>query len=439
MNRDGFVHLCPAGHARVAACGLALSVWLVTGCALQRASKEIQAAHQMGVVSGTVVCDGGTEQTYVLLFPVLDDEEDPKPDVAELSELQSHWAFVVHQSQRFVLGAFKDLNGNGVRDASEPAGYLGADDPLQLTAGVRISGYEIGLFPEVLSKEEFPLDKTRGDPTIQSAIHFTVGEIVTLEDERFTPERATNGMWTPLTSIQSTGAGIYFLEPFDETRIPVLFVHGIGGSPRDLQKLIESIDRSQYEPWVYHYPSGFRLGTIARGLERTLPRLRDQLGFDSMVVIAHSMGGLVSRAAILELGDNPETEDLVDLFVTLASPLGGHPAVKWGLKYLEHPVPAWIDIEPGSPFIESISRPLPDGLPYYLLFGFRRETSVFMQASSDSVVPVESQLPLWAQRDADRMWGFDTDHMEILVEGGPISTVLAILKDHARLTQSEQP
>jgi pimeloyl-ACP methyl ester carboxylesterase len=411
---------------------LALPVVLSVGCAFQRTSKEVEAAHEMGVISGSVALEAGTAGSYVLLFPVAEDGAAASPpDVAQLSELQDHWAFVVNQGTPFVIGAFKDTDGNGVRDATEPAGYLGANRPLELAAGVRIGGYEIDLSTETPDIEGFPLDITGDLPKVQSAIHFSVGEVVTLDDDRFTPERASDGMWTPLTGIRDTGAGIYFLEPFDESRIPVLFVHGIGGTPRDLQTIIERIDRSRFQPWLYHYPSGFRLATISRGLVRTLPRLQEQLGFESVVVIAHSMGGLVARSAVLDLSEAPETEDLVGLFITLASPLGGHPAVKWGLKFLDNPVPAWVDIEPGSPFIERISRPLPEGVPYNLLFGFRRESSIFLQSSSDSVVPVDSQLPMWAQRDADRMWGFDTDHMDILAEPEPVSTVLAILDRHA--------
>ena len=50
-----------------------------------------------------------------------------------------------------------------------------------------------------------------------------------------------------------------------------------------------------------------------------------------------------------------------------------------------------------------------------------------MPSSSDSTVPVGAQLPMWAQRDAARMWGFDSDHMQILAQEEPVTVFLDIL------------
>ena len=118
---------------------------------------------------------------------------------------------------------------------------------------------------------------------------------------------------------------------------------------------------------------------------------------------------------------------MVGLFVSLAAPFGGHSAVKWGLRLTPEPVPSWVDLEPGSAFLKSVERPMPARIPFYLLFSFRRGNNPLFPMSSDSVVPVESQLPMWAQRDAVRTWGFDSEHMGILTEEAPVMTALDIL------------
>jgi pimeloyl-ACP methyl ester carboxylesterase len=352
--------------------------------------------------------------------------------VAALSGLSPDWGFVVEAGRPFTIGAFRDLNADGVRQPGEPAAYLGADPPMTMSAGLQMRGLVLPLDPACASSARYPLDAKADTGARKAALRFTMGEVVTLDDPRFAPEQVSAGLWTPLTAMRETGGGIFFLEPYDPGRIPVLFVHGIGGSPRDLAIPIAKLDRRRFQPWVYFYPSGFRLSVLANGLSRNLPTLRERLGFRTLFVVAHSMGGLVSRAAVLNLEDDPGHRDMVGLFVTMSSPLAGHFAAKWGLKFTPEPVPSWIDIEPGSDFVKSIARPLSGRFPYYLLFGYHRSKQIYMPWSSDSVVTVESQLPLWAQRDAARIWGFDADHMQIVSDDGPVGVLMEILDRTAR-------
>ena len=61
-------------------------------------------------------------------------------------------------------------------------------------------------------------------------------------------------------------AGIYFLEPYAKDKTPVLFVHGIGGSPRDLEDIIAALDRRRFQPWLMNYPSGLDIRALGDGL-----------------------------------------------------------------------------------------------------------------------------------------------------------------------------
>src|SRR5262249_54448351 len=52
--------------------------------------------------------------------------------------------------------------------------------------------------------------------------------------------------------------GLYFLEPYDPSRIPVVFVHGLMSSPFTWVKTINGLQqdpeiRKRYQPWVFGY------------------------------------------------------------------------------------------------------------------------------------------------------------------------------------------
>ncbi|MEY4568020.1 MAG: hypothetical protein RLY14_2990, partial [Planctomycetota bacterium] len=109
--------------------------------------------------------------------------------------------------------------------------------------------------------------------------------------------------------------GIYMLEPFDKDRIPVLMVHGLMSSPvtwmpmfNDLRSFPEL--RKNYQFWFYQYPSGQPFWASADQLRSDLADLRMQFDpnqqmppLDQMVLVGHSMGGLVSRMQTIQSGD----------------------------------------------------------------------------------------------------------------------------------------
>jgi len=407
---------------------LALGCLLLASCSMTRTQNEVERARTLGLVAGRVESPEGTEGVRVVLAGRTP-EGVRLEGVTELGELEDRFGFVAEAGPEYFVGAFLDRNGNDRYDEGEPLGFADEGRPLRLTPGRRILGLTLRISADGTFPEGVP--RAIDDPTVPryGAIRFAVGEIVTLDDPRFAPEVASQGMWQPLTAVTTTGGGIYFLQAYDPAKTPILFVHGIGGSPRDLRVLIDSVDRERFQPWLLHYPSGFRLDTVAGAVERRLGDLHERLGFERLVVVAHSMGGLVSRSTIQRLQQDPATRDLVGLLVTLASPLGGHDAAEWGLRFAPEPVPSWIDMAPGSEFLGKIAGPLDPPVPWYLFFGYRRERSALMPMSSDSVVAVESELPWWAQQEARRIFGFDDDHMEILEDPQVVATVRRILAE----------
>ena len=65
---------------------------------------------------------------------------------------------------------------------------------------------------------------------------------------------------------EEVGAGVYFLKEYDSTKIPILFIHGISGSPQAWKPFFEKIDDKNFQAWFYHYPSGYKIEDITEAL-----------------------------------------------------------------------------------------------------------------------------------------------------------------------------
>ena len=74
-------------------------------------------------------------------------------------------------------------------------------------------------------------------------------------------ESGSLGLRQPFEFLANVGIGVFLLEPYDPKRIPVLFVSGAGGNPWEWRALIDALDHSRYQPWVFVYPSGQRLAS----------------------------------------------------------------------------------------------------------------------------------------------------------------------------------
>jgi len=109
--------------------------------------------------------------------------------------------------------------------------------------------------------------------------------------------------------------GIYMLEPYDPHRIPVVMVHGLWSSPLTWMPMFNDLRsfedlRQNYQFWFYQYPTGQPFWISATQMRSDLAELRvkldpekDDLNMDYMVLVGHSMGGLLSRMQTLQSGD----------------------------------------------------------------------------------------------------------------------------------------
>ena len=211
------------------------------------------------------------------------------------------WGFAASPGTYGVV-AFQDLNRDLKLQRDEP--YLGVDNNRLITCepGGRRTDLALHIPADGRSRFGETLDisalqvRTFDEQMDVSLTQVTaVGEISNLSDPRFDQAIAEDGLWRPFDFLFKGHPGVYFLGAYDSTKIPVLFVHGINGSPQNFKTLIERLDQRRFQPWVYYYPSGASLPNVASHLTQTMRQLQVQYGFGSFAVVAHSMGGLVSR------------------------------------------------------------------------------------------------------------------------------------------------
>jgi pimeloyl-ACP methyl ester carboxylesterase len=98
--------------------------------------------------------------------------------------------------------------------------------------------------------------------------------------------------------------GLYFLQPYDPSRIPVVFVHGLASTPFTWMETMNALGanpklRERYQFWVFAYPTGNPILYSALRLREELAKV-DKLypNHRPYVLVGHSMGGIISHAQI---------------------------------------------------------------------------------------------------------------------------------------------
>jgi pimeloyl-ACP methyl ester carboxylesterase len=103
-------------------------------------------------------------------------------------------------------------------------------------------------------------------------------------------------------------SGLYMLEPYDPDQIPVVFVHGLISIPQMWVPTISAVEsdpelRGRFQFWVFSYPTGDPIMLSAVRLRESLERIYQLYPkTKGMVLIGHSMGGLLSRLQAVRSG-----------------------------------------------------------------------------------------------------------------------------------------
>ncbi len=111
-------------------------------------------------------------------------------------------------------------------------------------------------------------------------------------------------------------AGIFATQPYDRNKIPVLFVHGLNSDPHIWEDALNAVVgdpvlRTRYQLWYFIYPTGMGVPGSARLLRKDLVETRrrfdpnnDDPGFNNMVIVGHSMGGILAHMQVIDSGDD---------------------------------------------------------------------------------------------------------------------------------------
>jgi pimeloyl-ACP methyl ester carboxylesterase len=97
---------------------------------------------------------------------------------------------------------------------------------------------------------------------------------------------------------------IVFLQPFDPDKTPVVLVHGLLSTPRMWEPLVRALladpwVREHTQLWFFYYPTGQPVPLSALQLREALDEaVRVHKPRKPMILIGHSMGGILSRAQV---------------------------------------------------------------------------------------------------------------------------------------------
>lgn len=346
-------------------------------------------------------------------------------DINQVTRAESYYGLNL-PAGAYRLLVVSDLNGDGYYDQNEVVGERALSLTLKDTPDRVLGGFDIDLgIPAQPVRGAFRLEVLKTPARVES-LFYPKGTLRSLDDPIFSPQMAELGMYEPAAFLEAAPMMFYALEEDVGYKVPVVFVHGIGGSARDFEAILESLDRTRYRPWFFYYPSGVGLNQLGAMFYKIfLSGKVIPLGEMPMVIVAHSMGGLVVREALNHCR-GAAGENHVARLITIASPLGGHPGARSATS-APLTLPSWRDVDPESPFIAGLHRtPLPAGLEYYLLFSYGNDRTLKLGANSDGVVPLASQLTPAAQREATGQQGFDATHTGILSNRDAIREVLRI-------------
>jgi hypothetical protein len=292
----------------------------------------------------------------------------------------------------YAVGAFQDLNRDR-RYSDEPAlRVMHPDRLLELAPGQRVESLEL----VIPAGGRFSLDEL--DPMARQTADLAVRSH---EDQTF----------VSLDQVAVEGQVVDLADPkFGEA------------------KLIAGLDRSRFQPWFFFYPSGARLEPLAHFLTERVTRLQAEHGFDKMAVVAHSMGGLVSRAFLLEHHARVES-DPIGLFISYSTPWEGVASAREGVERSPVVIDSWRDVAAGSDFLRAIfyrdpdakaPRDLPEGISYHLIFGVE-----------DQTIAVPSAIRWQVVREAANRWPLPYGHVDILDSPEASLLLNEILADYA--------
>jgi len=384
---------------------LILAVFICSGCTvIQEVKQQIETIDQRASISGKVVNQSGQIGPILATLLKSDGNFVRWIDEYQVSANGAYKFFT--QPGNYTVGAFVDLNDDGQYQANEPATYLGENKNLPSMFTLRAHKNK-NLQTLVINRSLTPKGSSRIVFDTRKALK-NIGRVVSLRDRMFSRDNAVLGLFRPLDFAEQVGGSLFLLRKYRQGRIPVIFVHGINGSPTDWKAPIKALDLNKFQPFVFYYASGLPLDVVSEFLLQAINKLQSRHRFPEFYIAAHSMGGLVTRSFVKKYvaSENPAR---IGLVMTVNSPMKGLKSAQTGVKYFPIVVPAWRDVAYESKFVRDLQAwSWPGNIPYHLVFAYLPDEA------GDGVVELESQIPRSQQKEATGIYGFQGGHAELL-------------------------
>src|SRR5215471_5353147 len=198
-----------------------LATLALGGCKLVELQKENEEYSAATVLAGRV--STGTWQGPVSVAAIRHDKG--KVIVQHDVWLHETGGFdLVVPDGEYTLVAFGDRDNDGSPDDDAPAGrYAGT---VKVEGAGLIMALNITLQPGAAPEVRAALP-----PHYRRAARFSTapGALADLDAPQFSAESGKRGYWAPMEYFRTMGGNVYFIEPYDPARTPVLFVHGATG------------------------------------------------------------------------------------------------------------------------------------------------------------------------------------------------------------------
>ncbi len=117
------------------------------------------------------------------------------------------------------------------------------------------------------------------------------------------------GFFRPQRALEYSG--LYSFSPFDPTKIPVVFIHGLNSDPSiwanaTTDLLADPALSRRYQFWYYFYPTGVPAIASAHRLRDALDHMRAAYdpaainpNLNKLILVGHSMGGLLAHLLVI--------------------------------------------------------------------------------------------------------------------------------------------
>ena len=415
-----------------ASIALAASGLLISSCGIVDLKEDLDNVQvEYGYLKGIAT---GPDEGSAILLGLFKNEQDGMSIVNVRAVESGEPFFFLVSKADYTLLAFSDINGDFAYQSGEAAARI--DDPtinwFSTMEGQERVDYttlaiqQIDLASATILDQQLDYSLSALREHSDTARNFL--RIVSWDDDAFSAKNMELGMWKPGAFQEKIGYGLYVLEEIDPTQKTILLVHGIYDTPRRFEHLASAIP-DDYQLLLFHFPSAFPLEYTSYVLNEALDELIRRYQIPQLDVVAHSMGGLVSKGMFYQADE--ELLRRTRLFITMASPFGGHSSAAAGLKWSPVIAPVWWAMAPGSDYLQLIdSVDLTQGPNHHLIYSYSHEAGGERE-EDDGVVTVESQLIESAQRNAVATYGVADNHVGVVTNPCTLALVPAILQDGA--------